>query len=282
MKPNYFQRRHSNRNQGIQPAGFTIIELLVVLGVVGMLFLTQLPALTRAKPKSQTARCASNMRMWGWATMMYTADNAGSLPYYGDVSTDYTKRFWTAYLTPYVARITQAGAIFGTRQEGMLSASTEIFTNEVRQCPGGSYAAPPYYKATWPSGTWNCWIGANFGAYGRPLSGPFYYGDINPPLNISRIRKPADALMFMDTLSQYVYSPLEPVYKFSLDQNGDGKPDSMPHYPSTPFNYARPTVHNGGANVTLMDGHVERITFDKLWKVDASGNVVHSFWYLED
>ncbi len=282
MKPNYFQRRHSKRNQGIQPAGFTLIELLVVLGVVGMLVLTQLPALTRAKPKSQTARCASNMRMWGWATMMYTADNAGSLPLFGETATDYRRPFWTTYLTPYVARITQAGAIFGTQQEGMLFASTEIFTNEVRQCPGGSYTAPPFYSGTWPSTSWNCWIGANFGNFGNsPLSGPFYYGNIYPPLDISRVRKPADALMFMDTITHYVYSPVEAIYKFALDVDGDAKLDSMSSA-NSPYNMARPTVHNGGANVTLMDGHVERITFDKLWKVDASGNVVHSFWYLED
>src|SRR5439155_1738783 len=116
----------------------------------------------------------------------------------------------------------------------------------------------------------------NFGAFGSPLSGPFYYGDQTPPLNVSRIPKPADAMMFMDTVTHYVYSPVEASYRFTLDLNRDGVVDTMPQYPDTPFNSGRPTVHNNGANVTLLDGHVERVGFKKLWEVDAAKKVVHS------
>ena len=51
---------------------------------------------------------------------------------------------------------------------------------------------------------------------------------------------------------------------------------------SNPFNNACPKVHNGGANVTLLDGHVERVSFKKLWQINSGGKVVHSFWYMED
>ena len=37
-----------------------------------------------------------------------------------------------------------------------------------------------------------------------------------------------------------------------------------------------------GANLTLLDGHVERVSFKKLWQIDAAKKVVHSFWYMED
>ena len=47
------------------------------------------------------------------------------------------------------------------------------------------------------------------------------------------------------------------------------------------FNNGRPTVHNNGANVTLLDGHVERVPFKKLWEW-RGGKIVHSFWYMED
>jgi prepilin-type processing-associated H-X9-DG protein len=49
-----------------------------------------------------------------------------------------------------------------------------------------------------------------------------------------------------------------------------------------PFSHARPTVHNNGANVGLLDGHVERVAYKKLWNIDSSGNVTHSFWWLDD
>ena len=58
--------------------------------------------------------------------------------------------------------------------------------------------------------------------------------------------------------------------------------DLMARYPDTAYNYGRPTVHSGGANVTLLDGHVERVRFKKLWQVDSANKVVNSFWYMED
>jgi prepilin-type processing-associated H-X9-DG protein len=166
--------------------------------------------------------------------------------------------------------------------------STEAYTNELRKCPGGSFTTPPFTTATWDPSAWNCWIGANFGrgnggAY--TLSGPLYYRMLgpteNPPLKGSHIKKPADALIYMDSLTHYVYSPVDSAYRFTLDKNGDGLVDTMPQYPNTPFNNARPTVHGNGANVTLMDGHIERVAFRNLWNV-VRGFVTHSFWYLED
>ena len=52
------------------------------------------------------------------------------------------------------------------------------------------------------------------------------------------------------------------------------------YFPPTPFNYAHPRVHSGGANVTLLDGHVERVSFKKLWQLDGNGDVAHRFWYI--
>ncbi len=256
---------------------FTLIELLVVIAIIAILAGLLLPALSKAKAKAMTAKCSSNMKNWGLATVMYLGDYNDRLPPFGDLSSDYTKDFWHMKLAPYVAKRTQQGVQFG---------STEAFTNELRKCPGGSFSAPAFYKTSitgaWPPTLWNCWIGANFGAYGTPLSGPFYYIDNIPSLKASTIKKPADAMTFMDTNDHYVYSPVEQNYYFSLDLNGDGVKDTMPQYPGVPFNNGRPTVHNNGCNVTLLDGHVEWVSFKKLWQVGAGNKVVHSFWYMED
>jgi len=257
----------------LHPAGFTLIELLVVIAIIAILAALLLPTFGKAKAKAQTVHCASNMKNWGLATIMYLSDYNDRLPFFGDLSTDYTREFWHAKLAPYVAKQTQERKFF---------TETEVFNYELRRCPGGGYGPPPFSRGTPPRTNWNCWIGANFGAFGNPLSGPFYYGDHTPPLIVSRIAKPGDAMMFMDTLTHYVYSPVDPAYRFTLDLNRDGVADTMPQYPDTAFNFGRPTVHNNGANVTLLDGHVERVGFKKLWEVDAARKVVHSFWYLED
>jgi prepilin-type processing-associated H-X9-DG protein len=46
--------------------------------------------------------------------------------------------------------------------------------------------------------------------------------------------------------------------------------------------YARSTVHGGGANVRMLDGHVKRVCFKKLRQLDDSGNVAHLFWRMTD
>ena len=254
-------------------SAFTLIELLVVIAIIAILAAMLLPALSKAKSKAQAIRCASNMRNWGFATVMYQSDYNDRLPPFGDLSSDYTRDFWHMKLAPYVARRTQQGVQFG---------STEAYTNELRMCPGGSFSAPANFKGAWDPSVWNCWIGANFGAYGNPLSAPFYYIDTTKPLLAFRVKKPADAMLFMDTITHYVYSPADAYYYFTLDLDGDGVKDTMPQYPNVPFNHGCPKVHNGGANVTLLDGHVERVSFKKLWQVNAAGKVMHSFWYMED
>jgi prepilin-type processing-associated H-X9-DG protein len=251
-----------------------------VIAIIAILAAMLLPALAKAKTQAQTAKCASNMRNWSLALVMYLGDNRDQVPYFGLSSADYTEPFWHELLGPYVLKVAQTGVDF---------TNAVMFTNQIRMCPGGSRTLPEYCKGTWDPNTsgvngWNCWVGANFGAYGdAPLSGPFYYGNTGtPPLKAFRIKKPADALMFMDAITHYIYSPVDPSYNFTLDMDGDGIKDTMSAYPDTSYNYARPRVHSDGANVGLLDGHVERVSFKKLWQIDSNGKVVNSFWYMED
>jgi prepilin-type N-terminal cleavage/methylation domain-containing protein/prepilin-type processing-associated H-X9-DG protein len=89
--------------------GFTLLEMLVVVAIIGLLASLLLPGIAAAKARSRTAACKNNLRQMGHALAMYESDY-GFLPGCGDslIGTNHypwdfpSTNSWIVRILPYV------------------------------------------------------------------------------------------------------------------------------------------------------------------------------------
>ena len=70
----------SGRTPSTRYAGFTLVELLVVIGIIALLVSILLPALGKAREQANTVKCSANLRAIGQGVAIYVANNKGMLP----------------------------------------------------------------------------------------------------------------------------------------------------------------------------------------------------------
>ena len=230
-------------------AGFTLVELLIIVAIIGLLSAIVLPVLTSAKLKGQQVVCLSNTKQIVFATILYTDDYAGMLP-----------PAWTA--TPDDPWDPKG---IGTKWYHRLTPYIKNGRRGIFRCPAASI--PPS----------NCNYSCNpsmefrYSSSGRLVPIPWQINDIRyatrrayigdgVPHTIDakeeRFRKKGDyAIGDADVTFRFWRGYPVPDY---LIDDGDESP-----YPSV---YSRQIDyrHNGGSNFAMLDGHSKWIPKGRL------------------
>ena len=81
--------------------GFTLVELLVVISIIGILVALLLPAVQAAREAARRMQCGNNLKQIGLALHNYHTA-VRTFPYGADFAGTYTGATWAASILPYL------------------------------------------------------------------------------------------------------------------------------------------------------------------------------------
>jgi prepilin-type N-terminal cleavage/methylation domain-containing protein len=186
------------RDRRSQCQAFTLVELLVVIGIIAILIAILLPSLMKARIQAKRAQCASNQHQVYLATALYALDNRGFLPgvnaYEADRGSVYFQSYggypWEFtdtqfYGSPDSTLLANGGGAWGSVIRwygvGVLIGTKYLPPTQITECPdffgagnsyfsyeGGYTLTADYYHTTppgnvqqmWPGGIYNATIGS--------------------------------------------------------------------------------------------------------------------------
>lgn len=214
-----------------QPRGFSLVELLVVVAILGVLSAITLPVLARAREGAHAAQCVANLRQLAVANLVYSNDHGGR---FSPASSLDNRTRWhgarasvsspfdpsKGYLAPYLGA---DGRI------KLCPSLASLLTRTGRQSFENGAGGYGYNQA---------YVGGSGGSPDRPAHRDF-------------VRNPSRTVLFTDAalavaggLQEYAFS--EPYFAVAPS----GEPNGFALQPSVHFR------HGGRANVAWADGHV--------------------------
>jgi prepilin-type processing-associated H-X9-DG protein len=171
---------------------FTLVELLVVIGIIAALIAMLLPALSKAREQAKMVECSSNLRQLAQATMNYVGDNKGSYPQWcSSLKLPGSPPYWDALIYPYIYG--KGPVIAATGLPDYLGYQT-LHKTTVYVCPALDSLQYIQTDILQGADTWRSYMingqVAGFGTNGALPAVPAKYG---------RIRNNAQVVLYIDT-----------------------------------------------------------------------------------
>ena len=251
----------------VRRRAFTVVELMVVIGLISMLASLMLPVLGKMRKAARSAVCTSNLRAMGQAWTMYTAENRGRLMHYVWQTPAAPDSAWKGY---WIGIIEGSG---GVRHDALLCpAGAEISTNAVAR--GYGSAATAWTGRFTPSGTGICFNATTYRnssyGYNRYLTAGGGFGPDGKATHATAIADLADVPMFFDSAFADVRPPngtaVAPVEPPPDLRGATLRPGQPEHWK---FLLAR---HDRGVNVCMGDGHVKWVQLEDTYRMTWKSN----------